>query len=65
MFTLTFKTGGAAFCSPMTGEEDKYFASEEAARLLREIADELDSHSRYHGKIMDLNGNSIGEFELK
>jgi hypothetical protein len=65
MFTLTFKTGGAAFCSPMTGEEDKYFASEEVARILREIADELDSHSRYHGKIMDLNGNSIGEFELK
>ncbi len=54
MFKLTFKTDNAAF------EEDK---SIEVARILRDVATKIET-GKTSGKIFDINGNSIGRFEL-
>lgn len=56
MMTLKFKTGNAAFDidgSPVT----------EAARILREIADRIES-GRLDGYVFDINGNMIGRYTL-
>ena len=56
MFKLTFSTANAAFDDDCGGRET-------AAAILREIADTLEDGLR-RGAVRDLNGNSIGEWEL-
>lgn len=55
MFTLTIRTGNAAFetCS-----------GEEVARILRETADRIQSATATDGHLYDSNGNHVGEFSL-
>ena len=54
MFKLEFSTDNAAF--------DNYGATE-TARILRTIAKRIEE-GNLDGKVMDLNGNSIGHYEL-
>jgi hypothetical protein len=51
---MKFKTGNAAF-------ED--YAEQEVSRILKEIADKVENGST-DGKIRDINGNTIGEWDL-
>jgi hypothetical protein len=54
MFKLEFETGNAAFTDNLR---------EECARILRKIADQLES-GRECGRCMDYNGNAVGDWEL-
>lgn len=54
MFTLTIETDNAAFTDD---------AAREVARILRQLAKKLED-GKDSGKVMDLNGNSVGSFEL-
>ena len=71
MFTLTIKTGNAAFRDPYTGEENAYYEAEEILRILREqLVDKemtpsdalcfANSH-----KLRDINGNVVGEWDWR
>lgn len=62
MFSCEFKTEGAAFRNPDTGEEDGFMECAEIIRILRKIQDEL-VHGVTSGSIIDLNGNKIGNWE--
>ena len=62
MFKMEVKTGGAAFCNPDTGEEDKVCEGLEIARLLREIADVVEVGIGTSGSIVDINGNKVGSW---
>ena len=50
----TIQTLNAAF------EEDP---EQELARVLRKLADDIEGGKR-EGRLMDVNGNSVGDFEL-
>lgn len=54
MFKLEFRTGNAAF-------ED--CAEQEISRILKEIANKVEDGST-GGKVKDINGNTIGEWDL-
>jgi len=62
MFSMEFKTGGAAFCDPNTGEEDDFTECAEINRILGKVQNEL-AHGATSGSIMDLNGNKIGSWK--
>lgn len=54
MFKLEFDTDNAAF---------DHRAASETARILREVGEKI-KNGYFNGKVMDVNGNSIGTFEL-
>lgn len=56
MFKLTIDTGNAAF-------EDEGKGCE-IARILRAIADKVENGAE-SGKAVDLNGNTVGRFEVE
>lgn len=66
-FTLSIKTGNAAFCDPdaETENDPANEAAEraEVARILREVAKDLEEGSA-SGTCMDVNGNSVGKWSL-
>lgn len=62
MFSCEFKTGGAAFRDPYTGEEDEFTECAEITRILRRIQEEL-AHGATSGSIIDLNGNKVGSWK--
>lgn len=53
MFEVKIQTGNAAF------GEDRYEKGAEIARILREVADAVESGSSY-GTCIDYNGNRVG-----
>lgn len=55
MFKLTIKTDNAAF-----GDEPGY----EVARILRDIAHKVEE-GYTSGSVLDVNGNTVGHFDLK
>ena len=62
MLKLEIKTDGAAFCEYDSDElstEGRY----ELARLLRKVAVQIETGST-DGKIMDVNGNCCGKWNL-
>ena len=61
MFKLEMKTGNAAFADPYTGEESSWDECHEVARILREIAEDIDNGKRY-GSCIDYNGNNVGKY---
>lgn len=63
MFTLDMKTGYSAFMDPY-GENDRIAESQEVARILREVAYQIENGIRTKGSCMDYNGNKVGKFEL-
>ena len=56
MFKMKFKTGGAAFEEP--------YKEMEISRILEDISTKVNC-GYSSGKIMDINGNCIGEWELE
>lgn len=59
MLKIKIKTGNATFCNPETGEEDMFYEGCELSRILRQIADRIDS-GMTSGSCMDTNGNKVG-----
>ena len=70
MFTLTIKTGNAAFCDD-NGEPNAYARDREIARILRHLAKALeddggiDQSGTYLKAIWDRNGGHVGQFEIE
>ena len=58
-FILEFSTGNAAF------GDDSESRSAEIARILRTLADSVEGRDWNLFKLLDLNGNTVGEAELK
>jgi hypothetical protein len=56
MFKLTFKTDNAAF--------NRGDHPDEVARILRDVAIRIQA-GHGNGKVYDLNGNTVGEFDVK
>ena len=64
MFKVEIKTGNAAFCDPVTGEEDKFWETREVSRLMTKILRQMES-GKESGSIIDMNGNKVGEWKLE
>ena len=66
MFTLTIKTGNAAFANE-DGKPDAYSRDREIARLLRRVAKRLEDGdgSIDLETIIDGNGNTVGKWTVK
>lgn len=61
MFNVNIQTRGAAFCD----EDGVPYASHEVSRLLRELADQVESEGLYdghRGTLVDANGNRTGSW---
>lgn len=56
MLTVTIETGNDAFA------DGRVF--QECARILYEIAQNLENFSRSEGALMDFNGNKVGAYAL-
>lgn len=63
MFTIKIETGNAAFCDPNC-EYDNYYRGHETARILRSIADRVES-GKTDGYCSDFNGNIVGEYSFE
>lgn len=67
MFTLTIKTGNAAFRDDSAADEDYAdhtdAAMRECARILREAAKHLENGAD-HRNLIDANGNKVGVYTL-
>lgn len=61
MFKCEIKTGGSAFCDPITGEEDDVMEATEIRRILAIVSCELENGAT-SGSIMDVNGNKVGSW---
>lgn len=57
MFTMTFKTENAAFA-------DGDMAAE-VARILKEVAAQIEFGAQMSGTVRDANGNRVGTYELE
>lgn len=66
MFTLTIKTGNAAFCNA-DGNPDAYSRDREIAILLRKVARRLEDGCGLVEieTIQDTNGNTVGKWKVK
>lgn len=67
MFTLRIETDNAAFCpdnEDAPKAEHLIAESTETARILRRIADRIDDGGETNGRIVDSNGNTVGEFSF-
>lgn len=64
MFKLEVNTGNAAFCDPITGEEDKFWEMREISRLMAEVSRKMEN-GKESGSIIDINGNKVGEWKLE
>lgn len=60
---IEFTTDGAAFCNPFTEEPDPDYEALEIAEVLGQIKHKILSRER-EGKILDINGNEIGYWEI-
>lgn len=60
MFKMEMKTGGAAF---WCDDEQTEFDAHEVARILRKIAEQVES-GYDENSIHDLCGNNVGKWEL-
>ena len=64
MLKIEFKTGGAAFNDPYTGEPNEIYERNECVRILKGIIEKLENDYS-EGACMDINGNKVGTWELK
>lgn len=59
MMNIEIKTGNAAFRGP-DGEENMYYETMEIARLLRELAEDIENnYDKTDGSLNDYNGNRV------
>jgi len=64
MFKMSFNTGSDAFYDHHEDPFNAIAKAEEAARILRYIAEEIELGIRSEGAVMDYNGNKVGEWSL-
>lgn len=67
MFTLKIKTGGAAFRSAEFWDDNGNDCLDPYSCELRRLLDEVKKQlvcGHTDGKLMDINGNKVGEWEL-
>jgi hypothetical protein len=64
-FTVNIDCDNAAFCDD--GDATASSAAPELARILREIADKIESGAQYDFSqtIRDINGNDVGRYAIK
>lgn len=68
MFRLKIETSGSAFADPFFDGDD-FFKQKEVARILRDVAEKLETSAEI-GKtitfsaLMDINGNRVGEMKF-
>ena len=62
MFSLTMKTGNAAFQED-NGEATPEALGAEIARILRDVAEHAENGAT-SGPCLDVNGNLVGEWEV-
>lgn len=63
-FRLTIKTGNAAFGERDTDTRD-FDRRREIVRILRAVADRMESRDESFGSIQDINGNTVGNFNTR
>jgi hypothetical protein len=59
MVKISFKTSGAAF------HEDVSSFDLEVVRILRDIIEKIEDTGRAGGYVRDINGNTIGKWDLE
>ena len=68
MLKIEFSTGNAAFngngIEPQTQWEADYYRNEEIKRVLKNVCNQIDN-GRTSGRCIDINGNTIGNWEMK
>ncbi len=66
-FTVSIDCGNAAFTAPYADDVTTETAAPELARILREIADQIEGGARYawYQTVRDVNGNDVGRYALK
>lgn len=64
MIKIEFKTDGAAFNDPYTGEPNGMCEREECIRILKGVIEKLEN-GYSEGACMDINGNKVGTWELR
>jgi hypothetical protein len=67
VFTLTIETDNAAFCdesAPDDERDDEEATRQELARILRQIARQLETESPTTRGVYDANGNRVGMWGL-
>jgi hypothetical protein len=52
---ITIETGNAAFVD---------YGTEEIARILHKLANSIEQNQQISPKILDINGNTVGEFKV-
>ena len=61
---LKLHSSNAAFTDE--GDEDPIVAAKETARILREVADDIEVGTTYcEGNLRDANGNTVGSFSYE
>lgn len=69
MLTLSIRTGNAAFSNDdRDGDEDGMACGAEVARILRQLADTLESQGLGNGdrgSLYDVNGNNVGDWHSR
>ncbi len=63
MFSMTMKTGTAAFCDEKTGKFSDACEGFEICRILMTVEDQIRTGKR-RGNAIDLNGNKVGEWKI-
>jgi hypothetical protein len=64
MIIIKIKTDNAAFHSHRTGLSDSGYARLEVARILSELARKIENNALVSPKLMDYNGNAVGQLIL-
>lgn len=62
MFKVNVDTGNSAFHDMFTGENDEWSEAFELIRILKVMIGQLENGST-GAKIVDINGNVVGEWE--
>ena len=63
MFRMSIRTTNAAFVSEFDSDSE-FYRRDEVACLLHDVADRIEHDGATHGTLIDINGNSVGDWEL-
>lgn len=60
---INFRTSGAAFCDPRTGEKDEFYKLMTCKEILEDIIEKI-AMGYTRGSVIDFNGAKIGSWEV-
>ena len=64
MFKVVIHTDGAAFKDPDGIRDEEYEGAEVCRILKRQIIDYITNAGAFGGKLIDINGNVVGEWSM-